>query len=253
MSIRHPTSTRHGLWVGAPQLATPARGRGRPIEGSRVGQRGQVSSISAAAGASALVLVCATCVVMQHSVLGSSWWEAAIPLATRMVVAVLVAACLCGVLLRRADKDSAAANRSDGGNRDRPRDEAGAVFSVWTVFALAGVFVLMLGLVYDGGNVIDERIEAKRVASQAARAGADALSQPSVLNGEEAIDPAAAAARGHEIIARAGWSGTVTVTGDQVHATVTGHSPNQFLGAVGIGSFAVHEEGSAVAIRGPTG
>ena len=37
-----------------------------------------------------------------------------------------------------------------------PRDERGVV-SVWTIFMASGVFLILLGLVYDGGNAMNSR------------------------------------------------------------------------------------------------
>ena len=130
----------------------------------------------------------------------------------------------------------------------RARDERG-VAAVWTLLSAASVFVLLLGLVFDGGNVIDARLEAKRAAEQAARAGADELR--GTRSGVESVDAETAAARAQEILRRAGWSGTVQVRGLQVRVTATGGEPTVFLGVLGIHRLPVNETGSATAITGP--
>jgi Flp pilus assembly protein TadG len=130
----------------------------------------------------------------------------------------------------------------------RSRDERG-VAAVWTLLSAAGVFVLLLGLVFDGGSVIDARLEAKRAAEQAARAGADELR--GARSGVEGVDADAAAARAQEMLRRAGWSGTVHVQGTRVHVTATGAEPTVFLGVLGIDRLPVGETGTATAVTGP--
>lgn len=128
------------------------------------------------------------------------------------------------------------------------RDERGAV-SVWALLMASGVFLVLLGLVYDGGTVINERVEAHRVAEQAARAAADEMS--GVRDGAEGINSVAATARANAILSQAGWSGVVSIEGLNVTVRVQGASENVFLGAIGFGSFPVDETGSATSITGP--
>ena len=132
----------------------------------------------------------------------------------------------------------------------RTRAERGMA-AVWTLLLAAGAFTLLLGFVVDGGAAIDARLEAKRAAEQAARAGADALSAPGVRSGTSAIDPEGAAVRAHRILQQAGWRGTVAVEGETVRVTANGSEPTLFLSVIGIGSFAVHETGSATGITQP--
>lgn len=107
---------------------------------------------------------------------------------------------------------------------------------------------MLLGLVVDGGRVIDARVNASHAAAQAARAGADALSGSSVRNGSAAIDPAAALTRAKSYLHNAGLNGTVHITGDTVTVTVTDTSTTQILGVIGIKSFPVNETRTATAI-----
>ena len=127
------------------------------------------------------------------------------------------------------------------------RDERGSA-SIWAILVIAGAFTVLLGLVVDGGRVIDERVAASRAAAQAARAGADALSVVSVRNGSDAIDAEAARARAQTYLRRAGMDGTVSVAGDRVTVRVTGESKNQILGVIGVASFPIDETESARAI-----
>ena len=120
--------------------------------------------------------------------------------------------------------------------------------SIWAILVIAGAFTVLLGLVVDGGRVIDERVAASRAAAQAARAGADALSAPSVRNGSDVVDAEAARARAQSYLRDAGMDGTVSVAGDTVTVTVTGESKNQILGVIGVTSFPIDETESARAI-----
>ena len=127
------------------------------------------------------------------------------------------------------------------------RDERGSA-SIWAIRVIAGAFTVLLGLVVDGGRVIDERVAASRAAAQAARAGADALSAASVRNGSDAVDAEAARARAQSYLRDAGMDGTVSVAGDTVTVRITAESENQILGVIGVTSFPIDETESARAI-----
>lgn len=127
------------------------------------------------------------------------------------------------------------------------RDERGSA-SIWAILVIAGAFTVLLGLVVDGGRVIDERVAASRAAAQAARAGADALSAASVRNGSDAVDAEAARARAQSYLRDAGMDGTVSVVGDTVTVRITAESENQILGVIGVTSFPIDETESARAI-----
>ena len=127
------------------------------------------------------------------------------------------------------------------------RDERGSA-SIWAILVIAGAFTVLLGLVVDGGRVVDERVAASRAAAQAARAGADALSAASVRNGSDAVDAEAARARAQSYLRDAGMDGTVSVAGDTVTVRITAESENQILGVIGVTSFPIDETESARAI-----
>lgn len=127
------------------------------------------------------------------------------------------------------------------------RDERGSA-SIWAILVIAGAFTVLLGLVVDGGRVIDERVAASRAAAQAARAGADALSAASVRNGSDAVDAEAARSRAQSYLQDAGMDGTVSVAGDTVTVRITAESENQVLGVIGVTSFPIDETESARAI-----
>lgn len=130
----------------------------------------------------------------------------------------------------------------------RARTQQRGSASVWAILVISGAFTVLLGLVVDGGRVIDDRLAASRAAAQAARAGADALSEASVRDGREAINIEAARARVGTYLREAGWRGTVSIAGDVVTVTVVGRSETQVLGVIGIESFPIDETGSARAI-----
>lgn len=114
----------------------------------------------------------------------------------------------------------------------------------------SGVFLVLLGLVYDGGNAMNQRIAAHRAAEQAARAAADEMR--GVRDGTEGINQATATARANQILQQAGWSGsTVNIDGLDVTVRVTGKSDNAFLNVLGFTSFPVDETGTATSITGP--
>jgi hypothetical protein len=127
------------------------------------------------------------------------------------------------------------------------RGEGGSV-SIWALLVTAGAFTVLLGLVVDGGHVIDARLEASRVAAQAARLGADQLSAGSVRSGHDAVNGEAAVARARHYLADAGQHGTVHVDADRVTVTVTGSSPAHILSSVGIHAFPIHESATAEGI-----
>jgi Flp pilus assembly protein TadG len=132
--------------------------------------------------------------------------------------------------------------------RSSTGEPEGGSASVWALLVTATAFTLLLGLVVDGGRVIDARLASSRTAAQAARLGADELSQSSVRNGRDAVDVSSAITHAQSYLHQAGLTGTVHVAGDTVTVTVTGRSQTQILGILGIGSFPVHEVQTARAI-----
>lgn len=123
--------------------------------------------------------------------------------------------------------------------------------TVWTIFAASGIFLLLLGLVYDGGTVVNDRIAAHRAAEQAARAAADQIT--GLRSGAEAVDVPAATRAATRVLAASDWTGDVAVNGLEVTVTVRGRTPTVFLGAVGIDALTVEEQGTATAVTGPGG
>jgi Flp pilus assembly protein TadG len=115
--------------------------------------------------------------------------------------------------------------------QDRERGAISLYFAIITIAALA-----MAGLVIDGGAALATRERAADVATQAARAGANALQQASLRGEPTALvaDPTAATAAADRVLKAAGATGRVVVDGDRV--TVTAHVPRHtvILSAVGL-------------------
>ena len=96
--------------------------------------------------------------------------------------------------------------------------------------ALAVALIMATGLAVDGGRKLGGLSEARDVADNAARAGAqmvdvDAFRETGVPN----IDPDAAMARARSFLATEGYAGTVSVAGTTVTVTVTLTVPTTFL------------------------
>lgn len=120
--------------------------------------------------------------------------------------------------------------------------------SIWALMLTAGAFTVLLGLVVDGGRVIDARLDSSRAAAQAARVAADALSQASVRNARDDVAVNAAVDRAQSYLNAAGMTGTVDVAGNSVTVTVIGRSDTEILGVIGIDSFPISETQTARAI-----
>jgi hypothetical protein len=129
----------------------------------------------------------------------------------------------------------------------RVAGERGSV-SIWALLVTSAAFTVLLGLVVDGGHLIDARLEASRVAAQAARLGADQLSAGSVRAGGDAVNAEAAAAQAHRYLAAAGHQGTVRAYEDRVTVTIAGRSPARILSVVGIEAFPIRESETAQGI-----
>lgn len=114
------------------------------------------------------------------------------------------------------------------------------------VFALA--IFMMVGLAVDGGGRLRANERANDIASEAARAGGQALNLPRAITGQaDVIDPAAAAAAAHDYLTTAGVTGSVSVGANGKTITVTVSIPYEpvFLSIVGFGPWT--ETGTATA------
>jgi uncharacterized iron-regulated membrane protein len=103
----------------------------------------------------------------------------------------------------------------------RRTDDRGQMTGLIAILAIG--LIAVAGMAYDGGQFIRSYTEASDLAEAAARAGAQAVPQESLLAGAPSLDAAAAQARVDEFLAAAGHpdSGTVSINGNQVTVTVT--------------------------------
>ena len=110
-------------------------------------------------------------------------------------------------------------------NRDNERG------SVSILIAALGLALLMAtGLAVDGGRKLGALSEARDIADNAARAGAQMVDTDAYRStGTPTIDPAAATQRANAYLASQGHQGTVTVTGTTVTVTVTITVDTRFL------------------------
>ena len=120
--------------------------------------------------------------------------------------------------------------------------------SVWAIGVTAGAFTVLLGLVVDGGNLIEARVQAAHTAEQAARLAADQLSASSVREGGDNVSRGAAAESARGYLRAAGIPGSVRVDGDTVTVTVSTTMPTKVLGVIGIADFPIRESATAEGI-----
>ncbi len=107
-------------------------------------------------------------------------------------------------------------------------DDRGSISIFMAVMAVA--FLVVAGLAVDGGNKLGALSEARDIADNAARAGAQAVDTDTYrTTGVPTLDPAAATQAAHAYLETVGHTGTVTVNGSTVSVTVTITVPTRFL------------------------
>ncbi len=99
--------------------------------------------------------------------------------------------------------------------RERQRGSVMPMTAVLIVFLMMSFWALM-----SASQQWNTRRDVNGVAATAARAAAQG--DPAAIRAGIMIDPHAAAQRGQQVIAEAGYAGTVTLDGLTVTATVTG-------------------------------
>ena len=122
-----------------------------------------------------------------------------------------------------------------------------------TVFAsLAAVgLLLMVGLVVDGGGRMRAVGRADRIATEAARAAAEAADTRGTT---VTVDHADAVRAATAYLTAEGVTGTVTATGPRtVHVTVTVHGTYLILSVLGTGNYTVTGSADATLAVGVTG
>ncbi|MFD2415368.1 pilus assembly protein TadG-related protein [Amycolatopsis pigmentata] len=122
--------------------------------------------------------------------------------------------------------------------------------TAFVVVLTIGILALA-GLTLDGGLALAAKVKANGQAEAAARAGAQAIDLAAYRDtGALRLVADQAIAEAQRYLAAAGASGTATVSGDTVTVRVVSSQRTQLLGAVGIGSLAIHGQGSAHPERG---
>jgi hypothetical protein len=121
------------------------------------------------------------------------------------------------------------------------------------VVGLALAFLMVAGLLYDGGNVLASRRQAFDIADNAARAGAQAVDIAALrATGRTHLDPDVAAAAARDYLVRVGHRGSISVEDRTVHVTVTVDVPLTFLRLGGADTRTVTGTGEAAVVRGVT-
>lgn len=138
--------------------------------------------------------------------------------------------------------------------RPRPRldDDRGSIALWYAIVAIAAL--VMAGLVIDGGAALGARERAADLATQAARAGADALVPASLRGppGQLHADPAAAQQAVSRLLDAAGATGTSSVAGGKVTVKVTVPKHTVILSAVGVDDISQTATATATALYGGT-
>ena len=127
-------------------------------------------------------------------------------------------------------------------------DESGQFLAMTVVFMT--MFLVLLGLVADGGQYLDANQAAATEASQAARTGAGALDPGQLQAGVLGLANAQAIQAAEAYMVTVGHPGTAWVVGNTVYARVTYQMPTQVLGIIGISSMHVDATAQATNVAG---
>lgn len=109
------------------------------------------------------------------------------------------------------------------------------------VLLIVVALFMVFGLVVDGGVRASAVDRANRVAMEAARAGAQAITEPGA--GGASVDQVV-----QQYLATEGISGISSVNGDRVDVSVGFSEPTKILGIIGITDMPIHGSGFAYAI-----
>lgn len=127
--------------------------------------------------------------------------------------------------------------------------ERGSI-TLWLAILGLALFALF-GLVLDGGRALAAKAEDASVASRAARAGAEQLSQAAIRQGSATLDVPAATSAARAVLAANDKSGTVQVSSGQVRVEVDETVSTDVLGLIGVTSLHVSVTETARAETGP--
>lgn len=118
------------------------------------------------------------------------------------------------------------------------------------VVLLVVPMLLMSALAFDGGRILTARRSAVDTAQNAALAGVQAISGPTVRQGGLGVESNRVEAAAQDYLARNGATGTVDVTAAEVTVTVTGTIDLTLLPMIGISQKTVQGRGRAELVRG---
>jgi hypothetical protein len=103
------------------------------------------------------------------------------------------------------------------------------------VSVLFVAFVMVAGLIVDGGAIRSGRREAADVAARAARAGAQQIDvDPLMANGVVILDSESARDAANSLVLGSGMAGQVSATPDRVTVSVEVEVPMRLLTLVGV-------------------
>ncbi|MFI6494301.1 pilus assembly protein TadG-related protein [Streptomyces sp. NPDC050564] len=125
------------------------------------------------------------------------------------------------------------------------------VFVAICVVALLGI----IGVAVDGGGKMRATERADFIATEAARAGGQAIDPAQAVPGNAiTVDSQAAQAAAQAYLRSAHMAGTVAVSADgkTLTVTTTGSYDTKFLSVAGIGSLSVTGHGTATLLHGVT-
>jgi Flp pilus assembly protein TadG len=138
------------------------------------------------------------------------------------------------------------------GRSARAGSDRGSVSLYFAIITLAAL--VMAGFVIDGGAALATRERAADLATEAARAGANALTPSSLraLPSGLRADPGAAQAAADRVLQAGDATGQVSVDGERVSVTVTIHKRTVILSAVGLDDISQTASASATPLYGGT-
>jgi Flp pilus assembly protein TadG len=133
----------------------------------------------------------------------------------------------------------------------RCRGDAGSVTGAWILFA--PFLLLVVAVLFEGGQTLAARREASNLALQAARSAGQEVDEAAVRSGPPRLDAQAAEAAARTFVGGRAGSVEVRVSGDVVTVTVTIEHPTPMLGMIGMSTRTVSATESARAVRGGRG
>ena len=137
---------------------------------------------------------------------------------------------------------------------ERSRDERGSV-TLWALLATI-VFTLIVGISVDLNGQIRAKQRATDVAAQAVRVAGQRVNPTTLMSGPPVatIDASLAKTAAQQVIAQAGMTGTVTITGGvRITVTTTARYEPLFLSTLGIGALTVTGDATGRLVRAQDG